>query len=70
MTQIARLTNELVKIKPEVTSKDRSACAEALGLHSNTIHNYLNGEGKSADRAYDILNFLKKRIAQRNKIIA
>lgn len=68
--QIEQLNKELIGISRDVTPKDRAACSLYCDVHQNTIKNYLRGEGAKADTAYDILSFLKKRIAQRNKIIA
>jgi hypothetical protein len=71
--QLERLQAELQKIKPNVTKKDRLAF-RAIG-HSyrcpndNTILNYLNGKGSSADVAYDLLAFFKKRIEEREEIL-
>lgn len=70
MTQTQKFINELKKLKPDVTPADISYVNSKYNHHPNTVRNYLNGDVKNNDIAYDILLGLKERFAQREKAFA
>jgi hypothetical protein len=65
-TQIAQA---LVRIAPEITAKDRTECAKKLSISKITICYYLNGKVTNNDKALEVLEYLKKRVNQRQKEI-
>lgn len=71
LTQIERLAIKLQALKPDVTSKDRTAASSKLNLSKETISRYLNGrtEIMDGDTAVSLIKFLEIRIADREKFI-
>ena len=67
--QRVQIAQALLKIAPEVTAKDRTECAKKLNVSKVTICYYLGGQVTNNDKALCILEFLKCRIAQRQKAI-
>lgn len=61
------LANEnLAALKANITASDRNEC----GLSVATVVQYLKGEGKDLDTAMMLLQFFRKRIEDRRKVIA
>jgi hypothetical protein len=70
LTQKERLAGELVKIRPDVTAKDREAYLETYSGTKATISGYLNGKVYDADTATQMLVFFRQRITNREKVIS
>lgn len=67
-TQLEKANTQLVAIYPNVTTSDREA---AKNLYSEfTIVQYLKGRGRNLDTAVTLLDFLRKRIEDRERAIA
>jgi hypothetical protein len=55
----------------DITKADREAAMEKLGIKSAaTISSYLNGKVRDNDTAAALISFFKKRIEQRNQVLA
>lgn len=67
-SQLDLANDELLAIKGNVTTSDRN---EAKKEYSEfTIVQYLKGEGKDLDTAFALLQFFRKRIQDRGRLIA
>lgn len=67
-TQQQQANEALMALAINVSTSDRK---EALNSYSEfTIIQYLKGRGKDLDTAMALLEFFRKRIADRNKVIA
>lgn len=67
-TQQQQANEALQALAVNITTSDRK---EALNHYSEfTVIQYLKGRGKNLDTAMALLDFFRKRIAQRNKAIA
>jgi len=69
LTQRERLQQELVKIAPNVTSKDKQDLVNEYGISVYTISKYLRGEVLNIDTATDMLVFFRKRVNEREEKI-
>jgi len=69
-TQKQRLAEALKKIKPDVTMKDREAFEKETKITKTTLSYYLNGDVKDNDTAVLVLDFMRKRISKRDRILA
>lgn len=69
LTQKEQLTEELLKISPNVTTQDRKDLIERHNLSRATIDWYLQGRVMNLDTATTILKFLSDRINERQRII-
>lgn len=67
--QRVQLAQALVAISPNVTADDRSACAKKYNISKQTICYYLNGRVTNNDKALLVLEYLKKRIHNRQQEI-
>lgn len=56
-------------LRPLVSSKDREAAEKELKVSPVTIIRYLNGNAKKIDTAAQLIQFFKRRIEERDKII-
>ena len=68
-TQAARLSEQLLKIRVDVTAADRAASREQFGYTSATISRYLNGNVYCNDTAVKLLTFFRRRISTREKLV-
>ncbi len=68
-TQAERLADELMELKPNVTSGDRTELHKAHGFSKGLISLYLNGNVFNEDTAATMIKFLRKRIADREKVL-
>lgn len=60
------LANEtLVELKANITASDRKECPRSEAI----IIQYLKGEGKDLDTAMELIQFFRKRIEDRRKVI-
>lgn len=67
--QRIQIAQALIRIAPEVTAKDRTDCAKRLCLSKITICYYLCGKVTNNDKALQVLEFLKNKIATRQEEI-
>ena len=68
-SQAERLADELLKLKPDVTAKDRSDAVEKFGCTKATISNYLNGKVMDNDTAVNFILFFKDCISKREGLL-
>jgi len=68
-TQLEKANEALMELRPNITATDRQ---EALkrGFGIATVKNYLIGKGSNLDTAVRLLQFFRKRIEDREKLIA
>lgn len=66
-TQIDKANEVLRELSPNVTTQDRKAAQEELGLSRYTVGNYLKGIGSDLDTAMSLIEFFRKRISLRDK---
>lgn len=69
-TQREKLEEALSAIKDEVTALDKVAYQDKTETSKSTVSNYFNGKISDYDKAVDMLNFFRKRIADRDRKIA
>lgn len=69
LTQKERLQQELVKIAPNVTAKDKQDLVSEHAISTYTISRYLRGDVLNVDTATDMLVFFRNRIKQREEKI-
>jgi hypothetical protein len=67
--QINKALQVLADLSVNVTTDDKSAASEELGIHKITISRYLKGDGSNLDLATKMIQFFKKRISEREKAI-
>lgn len=67
---IKKCGQRLLEIKEQVLSEDRIEAAREFGAASITIHRYINGQVKKPDFGTKLYQFLKKRIEEREKVLA
>jgi len=70
MTQAEKLGKVLNEMKADITAEDRRECMIKLGVHPNTIQNYINGVGRDPSLAAKMITIYKKQIDKRNQVIA
>lgn len=69
-TQQINKANEVLQgLAVNVTTEDRKEAITKFGVHEITIRRYLKGLGTDLDRATELIQFFKRKIAQRKKII-
>lgn len=67
-SQLQRANEALVSLAPTITTSDRQ---EAMKEYSEfTLYQYLKGQGKNLDTAISLLQFFRKRIEGREKVLA
>jgi len=59
----------LIRLAPEVTTKDLSACSKKLKISKVTICYYLQGKVGDADKGLELVAFFKNCIEQRQSEI-
>ncbi len=73
MTTRDKLTKEILRIKPEITSQDKKEAIKTrkLKLCNSTLSVYLNNpsEVKNLDKLYDLIDFFNKQIIKRHEKI-
>lgn len=69
-TQAERLAEKLKALKPDVTANDRAEAAKELKCTLTTIGNYLRGSVYDNDTGAKILECLRKKVANREKVIS
>lgn len=67
MTLSEKITFELQKIRPELMRGDFTDCAISVGRTKETVSRYVGGDVRHVGTGIKILNFFKKRIAEREK---
>jgi predicted secreted protein len=69
-----KCSDGLRSIAANLTTHDKRDAAIKLGVHKNTVHNYLRGEVGDVDTGLKMLEFFNKRLSNRiekmHKIIA
>jgi len=70
MTQAEKLGQELQKLKLNITTQDKKDACRKFNVHTNTVQNYLRGEGRDAGLAAKMIAFYKKQIDKRNQVLA
>ena len=69
MAKIEDFNTLLKELSPMITSDDKKKCHEQKHLSVFTINKYLRGEGENINTAQRVLEFMKKRIAKRAKLL-
>ncbi len=75
MTTREKLTKEILRIKPEITSQDKKEAVKKLKLKlklcNSTLSVYLNNpsEVKNLDKLYDLIVFFNEKIKARHEKI-
>jgi hypothetical protein len=70
-TQMEKANDVLEQeLKANVTSEDRQAAVTELDFSLFTVATYLTGKGKNLDTAMKLIEFFRKRISDREKLIA
>lgn len=69
-SQLEKANSILIGLKPNITTQDREAAQKELDLGEATVNRYLLGTGKKIHTALDLIDFLKKRIADRERKLA
>lgn len=71
ITQTQRFSDELQKLRVDVTAADRDIAMEELSIKAkSTISTYLNGIVRDNDTAAKLIAIFKRLIAERNKVLA
>lgn len=65
-TDLERANDALIALKPNVTAADR----KENGYSQPLMTRYLNGQGKDLTVAIELLEFFRRKIEARRKIIA
>lgn len=68
-TQSERFSEELKRIKPDVTAEDRAIAMDEFKISNASTTRYLNGDVRNNDLAASLITLFKRRIAQRNKAL-
>lgn len=66
---IETIKTQLAELSEKISGEDRTLAAVELKCHVETINRYMRGEVKKESFGLELLGFLKKRIAQREKAI-
>jgi hypothetical protein len=69
-SQLDKAVAVLRELAINVTTDDRKDAATELKVHPITVSRYLNGTGTDLDTAISLIQFFKKRISDREKVIA
>lgn len=69
METIEKIKVELDALAGKISGDDRLHAAVDLGVHIETINRYLRGEVKKESFGLDLLSYLKKRVAEREKAL-
>jgi len=67
--QRLQIAQALIRLAPDVTSRDKIECAKKLKISKVTIFYYLSGRVTNNDKALSVLEFLKNRIETRQQEI-
>ena len=68
-TQQEKISDELVKIAPDVSSDDRELVVNKLGVTKSLVSMYLKGNVYSLDTGIKMLKILRECIRKREEII-
>lgn len=60
----------LLEMAPAVSWVDKNDAVLKLNISKMTVYRYLKGQVKDIDTATKLIAFLRKRIAEREKVIA
>ncbi len=69
MAKIEDFNTALKDLSPMITSDDKKKCNKQKHISVFTINKYLRGEGENINTAQRIIEFMKKRIASREKLL-
>jgi hypothetical protein len=67
-SQLERTNEALLQMAPKITTTDRQAAM--VNYSEFTIVQYLKGRGKNLDTAIALLQFFRKKIEDREKVIS
>jgi hypothetical protein len=67
---IQKIKDELHALSEKVSTVDRMEAALEFGVHVETINRYIRGEVRKEAFGLELLGFLQKRVAKREKAIA
>jgi hypothetical protein len=68
--QIDKARQVLVALAINVSTDDKQEAERETGLHPKTIREYLKGRGTDLDTATKLVQFFKRRIADRDRELA
>lgn len=69
-SQLEEANEALIALLPNIAASDRVAAQKSYSRSRMTIHTYLKGQGKELDTAIELLEFFRRRIEKRAKVIA
>lgn len=70
LNQKKKLGEELLHLRPNVTSGDRKELVAEFGIAISTVSKYLSGDVHDPDIAIKILKYLKEKINEREMKIS
>jgi hypothetical protein len=68
--QIDKARQVLMTLAINVSTDDKQEAERETGLHQKTIREYLKGRGTDLDTATKLVQFFKRRIADRDRELA
>ncbi|MGN6437233.1 MAG: hypothetical protein ACTHMM_11895 [Agriterribacter sp.] len=68
--QRALFIAEFKRLKADVTAEDKKLAVKEMTMSAGTVCHYLNGKVRDNDTAAALIAFFKKRIEQRNQVLA
>jgi predicted transcriptional regulator len=57
--------DQLKRMSDSVSFQDKEDAAKQLGVHLNTVNNYIQGSIGNVDKALELIEFLTERIIQK-----
>ncbi|MCA0397311.1 MAG: hypothetical protein LCH51_07900 [Bacteroidetes bacterium] len=70
LSQLDKATHGIMSLDGRITRDDRRAAIIELGITGQTIRQYFIGRGRNLDTAVKLLQFFRKRIEDRDKLIS
>jgi len=66
----AEVASQLITTSDKINVEDKIKAAERFRVHTETINRYMRGDVRKEAFGLEILAFMKKRIANREKALA
>lgn len=64
-TDLELANQKLMELKANIAASDRKECPRSVAI----VVKYLNGEGTDLDTAMELIEFFRKRIEDRRKVL-
>lgn len=68
-TSIKLISVQFEFVKDKISVQDKIDASKKLGCHPATVYRYLSGQVAKEPFALELLTFLKKRVAEREKAL-